>query len=127
MSDAETETGMDEVIKCELCKDEYGVNKLLPHYTIGKTEIKCGYHLKGLLNFCKLIGDATSMIILSKSVKVRVHPHINPHAIANCVECKIGRKGTALCDMDGNLVHDINNKSMLCVGDWKATINYEQF
>ena len=50
------------------------------------------------------------MIILSKKVKVWVQPSVNPHAITNHVGCKIGRKDTVLCDMDGKAVHDVNDK-----------------
>ena len=56
-----------------------------------------------------------------------MHPSTNPHTIANYSGHKIGRKGTVLHDMDGKVVHDVNNKKMLCVEDWKAPVNYEQF
>ena len=66
MHDADAETKMDkEITNLELCKRKYGRNNLFPITTVGNTESQYDYHLKGLFHFCKLIGDAKSMIIFS--------------------------------------------------------------
>ena len=58
---------MEEVMKIlDFQKEEDGRNMMLPHSIMDNTESQHGYHLKDLFHFCKLIGDTTSMIILSK-------------------------------------------------------------
>ena len=126
MSDDDCKTKMEEVVKeLELCKQIAGRNRLLPSTTLRNTESQYNYHLNGILHFCKLVGDVRSMILLSKTVKAGTHPSVDPRAIANCAGHKIGTKGSVLCDMDDNIIHDACAASIKCVEDWKAPACYE--
>ena len=115
------------IVELELCKQQEGRRKLLPAAKVGNAESQYKHHLKCILHFCKLIGDVRSMIILSKTVKARTRPSVNPHAIAKYAGYKIGRKGTVLHDTEDNIVHYVNNNPIKCVEDWTSQECYEKF
>ena len=103
-------------------------HKLLPPMTERSPLRDYGYYfVMHSLIFFKLIGDMSSQTILSKTVKVRVHPSIDPITIANQAGYKLGLKYTLLHDANGNAVLGVNKTSVPFPRKWKDLKNCKQF
>ena len=128
MTDEEVKSRMDMIIKemdlGQLCEKR---DKLLPSMTEGNTESQYNSHTKGMLEFCQLVGDVRSMLMMHKDVKAGMYPSIEPGTIANFAAYKFGTKGSTLCNMKGQIVKDANGHLIECSGKWKDPKNYEQF
>ena len=75
-----------------------------------------GFHLSGLMNFCKSVGGVTSQVMLSKSVKVWAYPSVAPFSIKNHVGCERSIKNAMTCGVDSKAVKDASKKPTTCVG-----------
>ncbi|CEP01650.1 hypothetical protein PBRA_008592, partial [Plasmodiophora brassicae] len=117
----------EEIAKLELQVNEEDRRKVFGNRVLAENSEASYYvHYRGLKHFCALIGDYKSLILLGDCIP-KYAPSMLARTIVRYMDWKTGEEGSALLDVNGASVVDVDGNAVVCDGQWKNPGTLVQF